>query len=379
MAMGGIRDISVLDEAPGDRLPVQTYVLEHDELIIIEAIRRELRRGGQVFYLYNFVESIDGCAARLHKAIPEARITVAHGKMDKDQLEEIWEDMINGDIDILVSTTIIETGIDVPNANTLIVENAQRLGLSQLHQIRGRVGRSARRAYAYFTYPANRVVNEIATKRLEAIRDYAEFGAGFKIAIRDLEIRGAGNILGAQQHGHLDAVGYELYIKLLNEAVLEERGEKIPQKTECTVTLNCDAFIPEKYVQYPAQRMGLYKKIAAIECESDKEDVLDEMIDRYGEAPKQAINLLTIALVRASARRCGVTSIVEEQSIVKIKQNEIDFMIWHQLSGEFRGRLRLGGGDTPSVNYRKQSGDNIPELLLRLFDRYAEIMKEEDL
>ena len=379
MAMGGIRDISVLDEAPGDRLPVQTYVLEHDELIIIEAIRRELRRGGQVFYLYNFVESIDGCAARLHKAIPEARITVAHGKMDKEQLEDIWEDMINGDIDILVSTTIIETGIDVPNANTLIVENAQRLGLSQLHQIRGRVGRSARRAYAYFTYPANRVVNEIATKRLEAIRDYAEFGAGFKIAIRDLEIRGAGNILGAQQHGHLDAVGYELYIKLLNEAVLEERGEKLPERVECTVTLNCDAFIPEKYVQYPAQRMGLYKKIAAIEYESDKEDVLDEMIDRYGEAPKQALNLLTIALVRASARRCGVTSIVEEQTLVKIKQNELDFMIWHQLSGEFRGRLRLGGGDTPSVNFRKQSGDNIPEILLQLFDRYAQIMKEEDL
>ena len=379
MAMGGIRDISVLDEAPGDRLPVQTYVLEHDELIIIEAIRRELRRGGQVFYLYNFVESIDGCAAKLHKAIPEARITVAHGKMDKEQLEEIWEDMINGEIDILVSTTIIETGIDVPNANTLIVENAQRLGLSQLHQIRGRVGRSARRAYAYFTYPRDRVVNEIATKRLEAIRDYAEFGAGFKIAIRDLEIRGAGNILGAEQHGHLDAVGYELYIKLLNEAVLEERGEKPPEKIECTVTLNCDAFIPEKYVQYPAQRMGLYKKIAAIECEEDREDVLDEMIDRYGEAPKQATNLLTIALVRAAARRCGVTSIIEEQSIVKIRQNDIDFMIWHQLSDEFRGRLRLGGGDTPSVNYRKQSGDNIPELLLRLFDRYAEIMNEENL
>ena len=378
MAMGGIRDISVLDEAPGDRLPVQTYVLEHDELIIIEAIRRELRRGGQVFYLYNFVESIDGCAAKLHKAIPEARITVAHGKMDKDQLEEIWEDMINGEIDILVSTTIIETGIDVPNANTLIVENAQRLGLSQLHQIRGRVGRSARRAYAYFTYPKDRVVNEIATKRLEAIRDYAEFGAGFKIAIRDLEIRGAGNILGAEQHGHLDAVGYELYIKLLNEAVLEERGEKPKEKIECTVTLNCDAFIPEKYVQYPAQRMGLYKKIAAIECEEDREDVLDEMIDRYGEAPKQATNLLTIALVRAAARRCGVTSIIEEQSIIKIRQNDIDFMIWHQLSGEFRGRLRLGGGDTPSVNYRKQSGDNVPELLLRLFDRYAEIMKEEE-
>ena len=378
MAMGGIRDISVLDEAPGDRLPVQTYVLEHDELIIIEAIRRELRRGGQIFYLYNFVETIDGCAARLQKAIPEARITVAHGKMDKETLEEIWEDMINGDIDILVSTTIIETGIDVPNANTLIVENAQRLGLSQLHQIRGRVGRSARRAYAYFTYPPEKIVNEIATKRLEAIRDYAEFGAGFKIAIRDLEIRGAGNLLGAEQHGHLDAVGYELYIKLLNEAVLEERGEKIPEKIECTVTLNCNAFIPERYVGYSAQRMGLYKKIAAIETDEDREDVLDEMIDRYGEAPKEALNLLDVALVRAAARVCGVTSIIEDTSMVKIRQNELDFMIWHQLSNEFRGRLRLGGGDTPSVNFRKQSGENVLDVLLKLFRRYAEIAKEEE-
>ena len=237
MAMGGIRDISVLDEAPGDRLPVQTYVLEHDELIIIEAIKRELRRGGQVFYLYNFVESIDSCAAKLAKAIPEARITVAHGKMEKERLEDIWSEMLTGEIDILVCTTIIETGVDIPNANTLIVENAHRLGLSQLHQIRGRVGRSSRRAYAYFTYPKDRSINEIATKRLETIREYAEFGAGFKIAIRDLEIRGAGNLLGAEQHGHLDAVGYELYIKLLNEAILEEKGEKVPEKKECTVTL----------------------------------------------------------------------------------------------------------------------------------------------
>ena len=378
MALGGIRDISVLDEAPGDRLPVQTYVLEHDELIIIEAIRRELRRGGQVFYLYNFVENIDGCAARLSKSIPEARITVAHGKMDKERLEDIWEDMLKGEIDILVCTTIIETGIDIPNANTLIVENSQRLGLSQLHQIRGRVGRSARRAYAYFTYPRDKTVTEIATKRLEAIRDYAEFGAGFKIAIRDLEIRGAGNLLGAEQHGHLDAVGYELYIKLLNEAVLEEKGEKIPEKTECTVTLKCDAYIPDRYVSNSAQRMGLYKRIAAIECEEDREDVLDELIDRYGEAPKCVTDLLTVAHVRSAARRCGVTSIIEEQAIIKIKCNYVDYLIWHELSNLFRGRLRLGGGDNPSINFKKQSGDNVPLLLLSLFEEYYRIMKENE-
>lgn len=376
MALGGIRDISVLDEAPGDRLPVQTYVLEYEELIIIEAIRRELRRGGQIFYLYNIVESIDGCAAKLARAIPEARITVAHGKMDKDRLEEIWEEMLGGEIDILVCTTIIETGVDIPNANTLIVENSQRLGLSQLHQIRGRVGRSSRRAYAYFTYPRDKTVTEVAAKRLEAIRDYAEFGAGFKIAIRDLEIRGAGNLLGAEQHGHLDAVGYELYIKLLNEAVLEERGEKIPEKTECTVTLKCDAYIPASYVGNSAQRMGLYKKIAAIECEEDEEDVLDELIDRYGEAPTCVTSLLTVSHLRSAAQKCGIISVIEEQAIVKLKCKTVDYFIWQELSNEFRGRLRLGGGDSPSVNFKKQSGDNVPRLLLKLFERYYEIERE---
>ncbi len=376
MALGGIRDISVLDEAPGDRLPVQTYVLEYEELIVMEAVRRELRRGGQMFYLYNNVESIDGCAARLARAVPEARITVAHGKMDKERLEGIWEDMLAGEIDILVCTTIIETGIDIPNANTLIVENSQRLGLSQLHQIRGRVGRSARRAYAYFTYPPDKTVTEVATKRLEAIRDYAEFGAGFKIAIRDLEIRGAGNLLGAEQHGHLDAVGYELYIKLLNEAVLEEKGEKLPERVECTLTLKCDAYIPDRYVSQSSQRMGLYKKIAAIQCEDDSDDVLDEMIDRYGMPPKCVTNLLTVAQLKASAQRCGVTSVIEEQAIVKIKCNYVDYMIWQELSNEFRGRLRLGGGDSPSINFKKQSGDNIPELLLKLFGRYEKLARE---
>ena len=378
MAMGGIRDISVLDEAPGDRLPVQTYVLEYDELILMEAIRRELRRGGQVFYLYNFVESIDSCAAKLAKAIPEARITVAHGKMDKEQLEDIWSDMLSGDIDILVCTTIIETGVDIPNANTLIVENSQRLGLSQLHQIRGRVGRSSRRAYAYFTYPKDRAVNEIATKRLEAIRDYAEFGAGFKIAIRDLEIRGAGNLLGAEQHGHLDAVGYELYIKLLNEAVLEEKGEKIPEKPECTVTLRCDAFISEKYVPYSAQRMGLYKRIAMLETREDRDDIIDELIDRYGDLPKPTMDLLTIALVRAAAMKCGILNIVEEQSEIRILPSVFDFEVWSDLTADpkYKGRIRVTMSEPPCIIFKKQRGDKVPEMLLELFERYAVLLKE---
>ena len=378
MAMGGIRDISVLDEAPGDRLPVQTYVLEYDELILLEAIRRELRRGGQVFYLYNFVESIDGCAAKLAKAIPEAKITVAHGKMDKEQLEDIWSDMLAGEIDILVCTTIIETGVDIPNANTLIVENSQRLGLSQLHQIRGRVGRSSRRAYAYFTYPRDKTVNEIATKRLEAIRDYAEFGAGFKIAIRDLEIRGAGNLLGAEQHGHLDAVGYELYIKLLNEAVLEERGETVPEKPECTVTMRCDAFISEKYVPYSAQRMGLYKRIAMLESRTDRDDIIDELIDRYGDVPKATLDLLTIALVRAAAMRCGILNIVEEQTEIRILPSTFDFEVWSELTDDpkYKGRIRVTMSEPPCIIFRKQKGDNVPDMLLVLFEKYERILRE---
>ena len=222
--------MSLLEEAPGARAPVQTYVLEYDDMIIYEAIRRELRRSGQVFYMYNRVEGIYNVAGRISKAIPDARIAVAHGKMEREELEEIWEALIRGEIDILVCTTIIETGVDIPNANTLIIENADMYGLSQLHQIRGRVGRSGRRAYAYFTYRKNKNLTEIAEKRLTAIKEYAEFGAGFKIALRDLEIRGAGNLLGAEQHGHMEAVGYDLYMKLLNEAVIEEKGEKIEKK-----------------------------------------------------------------------------------------------------------------------------------------------------
>jgi len=375
MAMGGIRDISVLDEAPGDRLPVQTYVLEEDELIITEAIRRELRRGGQVFYLHNFVESINEVAARLSAAIPEARITVAHGKMEKEKLEDIWNDMLMGEIDILVSTSIIETGIDVPNANTLIVDNAQRLGLSQLHQLRGRVGRSSRRAYTYFTYPKNKVLSEIAQKRLEAIREYAEFGAGFKIAMRDLELRGAGDILGAQQHGHLDAVGYELYIKLLNEAVIEEKGGKVEEKIECTVTLDFNAYIPENYISFPAQRMSIYKRIAMIENRDDMNDIGDEMTDRYGDIPPAVDNLLAIALLRANAMKCGINLLKQNGSEIQIHLAKFDFDIWSEIESEFPGRLKMVMSSVQYLSYRIRKDENPIRILNKIFEKYIEISR----
>ncbi|MBQ8432148.1 MAG: transcription-repair coupling factor [Clostridia bacterium] len=377
MAMGGIRDISILDDAPGDRLPIQTYVLEEDGLIIEEAIRRELRRGGQVFYLHNSVETINSLAARLSAAVPEARITVAHGKMDKDELEKIWEQMLAGEIDILVCTTIIETGVDIPNANTLIVSNAHKLGLSQLHQIRGRIGRSSRRAYAYFTFPAYRAIPEIAQKRLEAIREYAEFGAGFKIALRDMEIRGAGNILGAEQHGHLDAIGYDLYIKLLNRAVLEEKGESSEPEVECAVSLNFDAFLPEKYVPYPAQRMALYKKIALIATEEDLSDVTDELLDRFGELPAATQNLLQIALIHSTAVKCRITAVRQDGNEIHIYPQKIDFDAWSQISELYPGKLRILMSGDMHLCLRLQKGDTPLTLIHKIFEKYMEIGHEK--
>ena len=379
MAMGGIRDISILDEAPVDRLPVQTYVLEHDDLIIHEAIRKELRRGGQVFYLHNVVENIDQLAASLSKAIPDARITVAHGKMDKEQLEEIWERMLLGEIDILVCTTIIETGVDIPNANTLIVDCAERLGLSQLHQLRGRVGRSARRAYAYFTYRPGKAITEIAEKRLGAIREYAEFGAGFRIALRDMEIRGTGNLLGAEQHGHMEAVGYDLYIKLLNDAVLEEKGEKPPEKKECTVTVAVSAHLPESYVRYPSQRMALYKRIALIRNRDDMEDMTDELCDRYGDLPAPAKNLLDIALARALAEACDVTSIRQEGNVVFFTQDQLDIDIWSDLSDMTKGRIRFSGmSKDASVKLQLRQGEDMLGIIHKIFEKYLSLRNAQD-
>ena len=374
MAMGGIRDISILDDAPVDRLPIQTYVLEEDPLILEEAMRRELRRGGQVFYLHNNVETIYSVAAQVSKAIPEARITVAHGKMERDELEKIWEQMLNGEIDILVCTTIIETGVDIPNANTLIVSNADRLGLSQLHQIRGRVGRSARRAYAYFTFARGKALSEIATKRLEAIREYAEFGAGFKVALRDMEIRGAGNILGAEQHGHLDAIGYDLYIKLLNQAVLTEKGEAQRPEVDCTVSLNYSASLPEKYVPFPAQRMALYKKIALIATLEDLADVTDELVDRYGEPPAETVNLLRIALIHSTAGACGITRLLQDANGIHIYPEKLDIDRWSVVADKMPQLRMLLSGDA-HLCLRLNKGDNGLEKLQSCLSAYQETKK----
>ncbi len=377
MAMGGIRDISILDEAPEDRLPIQTYVLEEDDLIIFEAIRRELHRGGQVFYLHNAIETIDNVAAKLSAAFPEAHITTAHGRMDKDRLEDIWKSMLVGETDILVCTSIIETGVDVPNANTLIVDNAHRLGLSQLHQIRGRVGRSSRRAYAYFTFPKNRAISDIAEKRLAALREYAEFGAGFRIALRDLELRGAGNLLGAEQHGHLDAIGYELYIKLLHEAVLEEQGKAERPKSDCTMSLDINAFIPEKYVKYQPQRMSLYKRIATIQTNEDRDDILDELSDRFGEPPKEVESLLDIALLRAKAIECGFTKVTQSGGEVNITPEKFELSPWQILSDEYDAKIRLVlSAPEPYIALKLPSKGNKLDAVNRLFENYLEILQD---
>ena len=271
--------MSTIEEAPQDRQPVQTYVMEHDWGILVQAISKELRRGGQVFYLHNRVDTIDRCAATIQQFLPDATVVVAHGKMSEEQLSKVWKRLLDHEIDILVCTTIIETGVDVSNCNTLIIEDADRLGLSQLYQIRGRVGRSSRRAFAYLTVTKGKALTDVATKRLEAIREFTTFGSGFRIAMRDLEIRGAGNILGAQQHGHMEAVGYEMYLKMLSEAVAVAKGEKPEvQNTECLVDIRIGAHIPEDYIESLPQRIDIYKKIASVENEKDASDIIDELI-----------------------------------------------------------------------------------------------------
>ena len=374
MAMSGIRDMSVLDEAPGDRFPVQTFVMEYDDLIITEAIKKELRRGGQVFFLHNTVDDIDGVALRLSNAIPEARIAVAHGQMDKERLSDIWRGMVMGEIDILVSTTIIESGVDVPNANTLIIDHADRLGLSQLHQIRGRVGRSSRRAYAYFTYPPRLSLSEIATKRLSAMREYTEFGSGFKIALRDLEIRGAGNILGAEQHGQLDAIGYDLYVKILNDAVLEEKGEAPKPKFESKVDVNIDAYLPEKYIKSESQRMDIYKKIAHIECADDLDDLADELQDRFGEIPRQADTLMYVSLARSLASQARIPTISQKGQIISIIPERFDPVKWAEASAKANIRLTFQMAGRGCVNYKVKDSRPLYDVCT-LLETYLEVLK----
>ena len=353
MAMSGIRDMSVIEEAPQDRFPVQTYVLEHDWGILAEAMKKELRRGGQVYYLHNKVEDIERTALMIKDLIPDANIGVAHGKMSEDALSDIWRSLLEGEIDILVCTTIIETGVDVPNANTLIIESAENMGLSQLHQIRGRVGRSSRRGFAFLTFRKDKNLSEVATRRLEAIKEYTEFGSGFKIAMRDLEIRGAGNLLGAEQHGHMETVGYDMYMKILSEAVSEEKGEapKALSK-ECLIDIRIDAHIPEKYIESLPQRLAIYKRIADIRNDEDASDVLDELIDRFGDPPKSVEGLIKISLLRNTAAELGIYEIGQKGDNVLLYTQMIDMKKVGLLGKYMRGRIMVSAGVKPYISVK---------------------------
>ena len=322
MSLIGIRDMSLLEEAPVDRQPIQTYVMEYNDEMVREAIMRELARGGQVYYVYNRVNGIDEIAAGLAELVPDATVAYAHGQMSERELEKIMYQFINGEIDVLVSTTIIETGLDISNVNTMIIHDADKLGLSQLYQLRGRVGRSNRTSYAFLMYKRDKMLKEVAEKRLSAIREFTELGSGYRIAMRDLEIRGAGNLLGEKQSGHMEAVGYDLYCKMLNQAVMEAKGEKIQEDFETSVDIDIDAFIPSAYIKNEFQKLDMYKRIASIQNVEEYGEMLDELIDRFGELPKPAANLLLVALIRAEAHEAGVVQLVHKEKETRIYMHE---------------------------------------------------------
>ena len=357
MSLIGIRDMSVLEEPPMDRLPIQTYVMEYNEELVREAIARELARGGQVYYVFNRVNQIADVAAKIAALVPEANVAFAHGQMKELELERMMYQFVNGEIDVLVSTTIIETGLDISNVNTMIIQDADNMGLSQLYQLRGRVGRSNRTAYAFFMYKRDKMLKEVAEKRLAAIREFTDLGSGFKIAMRDLEIRGAGNLLGAQQHGHMEAVGYDLYCKMLNEAVKEQKGELPPQALfETTLDIEVDAYIPPGYIPNEYQKLDIYKRIASVETAAEGDEMLDELIDRFGEPPRSVQNLLMIARQKAHAHRMYVTEITQKGDTLRFAlygQAPVDPAGIPDFVGKFEGAvIFVPDKETPSFLYR---------------------------
>jgi transcription-repair coupling factor (superfamily II helicase) len=371
MSLIGIRDMSVLEEAPNERMPIQTYVMEYNDEMVREAIERECSRGGQVYYVYNRVEDIAEVASRIQRLVPEVTVEYAHGQMKEHQLERIMYDFINGEIDVLVSTTIIETGLDISNANTMIIHDADRLGLSQLYQLRGRVGRSNRMAYAFLLYRRDKMLREVAEKRLAAIREFTDLGSGFKIAMRDLEIRGAGNLLGAEQHGHMEAVGYDLYCKMLNEAVKHLKGElEDEEEYTTTIDLNVDAYIPDTYIANEYQKLDIYKRIAAIENKEDMEDMTEELIDRFGDIPKKVETLLAVAELKALAHSAYVVS-VEQKGVSYIftmyERAKVDPQKIPELLQQYKGELLFKADSAnPYFIYekkRKNKKDTQPDVL----------------
>lgn len=377
MSLIGIRDMSVLEEPPMDRVPIQTYVMEYDEETVREAINREMRRGGQVYYVYNRVTDIAEVALRIGKLVPEARVGFAHGQMSERELEQVMYTFINGELDVLVSTTIIETGLDISNVNTMIIHDSDRYGLSQLYQLRGRIGRSNRTAYAFLMYRRNMVLRETAEKRLSAIREYTDLGSGFKIAMRDLELRGAGNLLGAQQHGHMNAVGYDLYCKMLSEAVKEAKGIHTMEDFETSIDLNMDAFIPDSYISNEFQKLDIYKRIAGIESQKDYDDMLEELLDRFGEFPKAVGNLLAIARLKALAHQAYVTEIKQLGRDVRITLYEkarLDPSGIPQLMQKYRRGLQFKAEQEPKFVFTPQGSlmDALPQLISELLSMVEE-------
>ena len=377
MSLIGIRDMSVLEEPPMDRIPIQTYVMEYDEETVREAINRELRRGGQVYYVYNRVTDIAEVALRISKLVPDARVDFAHGQMSERELEQVMYGFINGEIDVLVSTTIIETGLDISNVNTMIIHDSDRYGLSQLYQLRGRIGRSNRTSYAFLMYRPNMVLRETAEKRLAAIREYTDLGSGFKIAMRDLELRGAGNLLGAQQHGHMNAVGYDLYCKMLSEAVKEAKGIHTMEDFETSVDLNIDAFIPDTYISNEFQKLDIYKRIAGIENQSDYDDMLEELLDRFGEPTKAVLNLLAIAKMKAMAHQAYVTEIKQIGKEIKItlyEKAKINPAGIPALMDKYRRRLQFKTDKEPKFIFLPQG--KVVEALTEFAEELQKLVEE---
>ena len=362
MSLAGIRDMSVLEEPPVDRMPIQTYVMEYNEEMIREAIGREMARGGQVYYVYNRVTDIEEVANRIAGLAPEAVVTYAHGQMREHELERIMADFINGDIDVLVSTTIIETGLDIPNANTLIIQDADRMGLSQLYQLRGRVGRSSRTSYAFLMYKRDKMLREEAEKRLQAIREFTELGSGIKIAMRDLEIRGAGNVLGAEQHGHMEAVGYDLYCKMLSQAVKALKdGESQEESFETAVECDISAYIPASYIKNEYQKLDIYKRISAIETQEESMDMQDELMDRFGDIPASVDHLLRIAALKGQAHRAYVTEVLINRQEVRLTlygRAKLKAEEFPRLLAEYKGQLKMTGGEEPVLLYQDTKHKN---------------------
>ena len=372
MAMSGIRDMSTIEEPPFDRQPVETYVMEYEDGVIEQALRKELSRGGQVYYLHNRIDSIERCASHLAQLVPEARLGLAHGRMSEDELSAVWQRLLDGEIDILVCTTLIETGVDVRNCNTLIIEDADRMGLAQLYQLRGRVGRSGRKAYAYFTFRRDKVLTDVAAKRLSAIREFTNFGSGFRIAMRDLQIRGAGNLLGQSQHGHMEAVGYDMYVKMLNQAIAELRGE-VPaaDKSDCLIDITVDAYIPEKYIPEISGRIEMYKRIAAIETDADAADVLDELEDRYGKVPKSVHGLIDISLIRVVAAKLGIYEITQKRDTLLLYSDHLRMEELKPLLRDMDRRVTVNASAKPYLSVRVLSGEAPVDVMTAALSRIA--------